>query len=415
MKKTKGLVMRTSPKVTAIFTQEGDFLEIPTPKEPPVVGQTIEVTINPRRLFVFHNSALKYASVAAVLFFVLSISVFYLFIPNMAVASVALDINKGVELMINKDGKVIKVQDVNGGSSIVDGLSIKGLDVYQAVDLILGNANHKGTLNETHNLILASVVPVNKWGNYIIDTGKLRNSIRDEMIRRNMSGSVVVSQTNQKIQQEANQQGMTVNSYLIYDRCEEKGIAVQLDTLRHDAQKALVDAKVSVSSLFPEESFEVKAQDRKGNSTDNKRDPNVKYGPEYEHPSNMESNTTEDHSSTNPPNTGEMGHENETTQHTTPTVTPPAPTGETGHETETAPHTTPSVTPPAPTGETGHETETAPHTTPQVTPPAPTGEIGHEPETAPHTTSPTPTGEIGHEPETAPHTTSPTPTGEIGH
>jgi len=46
----------------------------------------------------------------------------------MAVASVALDLNQGVELLINKDGKVIRVQDVNGGSNIVEGLSIKGLE-----------------------------------------------------------------------------------------------------------------------------------------------------------------------------------------------------------------------------------------------------------------------------------------------
>lgn len=336
MTKIKCLVMRTSPKVTAIFTEKGDFLEIPTPKEPPLIGQTIEVNVNSKRLFAFHKSVLNYASIAAILFLVLSISVYSLFIPNMAVASVAIDINNGVELLINKDGKVIKVQDVNGGSSIVEGLSIIGLDVYQAVDSILGNANHKGTQNETHNLILASVVPINKWGTQLVDTEKLRNSIRDEMNRQNMFGSVVVSQANEKIQQEAQQQGMTVNSYLIYDRCEERGIAIQLDTLRKDAQKALADAKVSVSSLFPEESFEVRAQDLKVNSTDTKREPNLKHGPEYEHPSNMEPNTTEDHSETNPTHAGEIGHESETTQHTmppeTPQVTQPVPTEEIDHE-----------------------------------------------------------------------------------
>lgn len=299
MEKTKGIVMRTSPKVTVIFTKKGDFLEIPTPKEPPVVGQTIEVNLNPRRLFMFHNSALKYVVTAAVFLLVLSVSVFsLLFIPNMAVASVALDINKGMELLINKEGKVIKVQDVNGGSSIVEGISIKGLDVYQAVDLIVENANNQGTLNETQNLVLASVVPINKWGTQIIDTEKLRNSIRDEMTRRNLSGSVVVGQTNQKIQQEAKQQGMTVNSYLIYDRCEEKGIAVQPDTLRNNAQKALVDANVSVATLFPEESFEVRAQNWKGNSTDSKKEPTVQNGPEYKQPSDMKSNLTENHSYT---------------------------------------------------------------------------------------------------------------------
>ncbi|HBV85280.1 MAG TPA: hypothetical protein DEF42_01095 [Desulfosporosinus sp.] len=296
MERTKGIVMRTSPTVTVIFTKKGDFLEIPTPQEPPVVGQTIEVDLNPKRLSVLHNSALKYAATAAVLLLVLSISVFsLLFIPNMAVASVALDINKGIELLINKEGKVIKVRDVNDGSSIVDGISIKGLDVYQAVDLIVENANQKGTLNETQNLVLASVVPINKWGTQIINTERLRNSIHAEMTRRNLSGSVVVGQTNRKIQQEAKQQGMTVNSYLIYDRCEEKGIAVQPDTLRKDAQKALVDANVSVATLFPEESFEVRAQNWKDNSIDSKEKPTVQNGPENEHPSNMESKTTENH------------------------------------------------------------------------------------------------------------------------
>jgi len=297
MMKTKGIVMRTSPKVTVVFTKKGDFLEIPTPKELPIVGQIIEVTIKTRRLPWFHNSTMKYAFTAAVLFLVLSISVCFLFIPNMAVASVALDINKGVELLINKDGKVIRAQDVNGGSSLVEGISIEGLDAYQAVDLILENANHKGTLNETENLILASVVPINKWGTQLIDTEKLRNTIRDEMTLRNIFGSVVVIQANQKLQQEAKQQGMSVNSYLIYNRCEEKSIAVQPDSVRNNAQKALVDVKVSAASLFPEECYEVKAQNRKGNSTDTQKGPAGQNGPENKGPSNGESNTTEGHSS----------------------------------------------------------------------------------------------------------------------
>ncbi|MDA8228448.1 MAG: anti-sigma factor domain-containing protein, partial [Desulfitobacterium hafniense] len=157
MEKTKGIVMRTSPKLTVIFTDKSDFLEISTPKEPPIVGQTIEVIIKPQRIPSFHNSWLKY-STAAVLLFVFSITAFYLlFLPNMAVASVALDINKGIELLVNNQGKVIKVRDINGASSLLEGISIKGLDVYQTVNLIVENANNKGMLNEIQNLVLASV------------------------------------------------------------------------------------------------------------------------------------------------------------------------------------------------------------------------------------------------------------------
>ncbi|WP_141694399.1 anti-sigma factor domain-containing protein, partial [Desulfosporosinus sp. BG] len=99
MEKTNGIVMRTSTKVTVIFTEKGDYIEIPTPKEPPLVGQTIEVEVKPQRIPWVHNSWLKYSTVVAVLLLVFSITTFYLFIPNMAVASVALDINKGIELL----------------------------------------------------------------------------------------------------------------------------------------------------------------------------------------------------------------------------------------------------------------------------------------------------------------------------
>ncbi|TGE37297.1 anti-sigma factor domain-containing protein [Desulfosporosinus fructosivorans] len=299
MEKTKGLVMRTSAKVTIILTAKGDYIEISTPKEPPLVGQTIEVALKPLGIPWFHNSWRKYSTVAAALLLVLSITAFYLFIPNMAVASVALDINQGVELMINKDGKVINVRDVNGGSSIIEGLSIKGLDVYQAVNLIVEKAHNKEMLNETKNLVLASVVPLNKWGNQLIDTEKLRNAIRDDLILRNQSGSVFVGQTSQAIQQEARQLGMTVNSYQIYDRCKENGIIVQPETLRIDVQKALLDANVSISSLFPEEGLEVIAQNGMSNSNDTQHKPTDQKASEHIQPSDKDSKPTENHGDTN--------------------------------------------------------------------------------------------------------------------
>lgn len=289
MEKTKGIVMRTSPKVTVIYTKKGNFLEVKTPKDPPVIGQMIEVNLNPRRIFLFFNqSVLRYGALAAAFLLALSISTFYfLYIPNMAAASVTLDINnnKAVELSINKEGKVLKIPDVNDGSSLLEGIAPKGLDVYQTIDLIIETAHQKGLLNQTQNLIMANVLPINNKELKMIDQEKLRSTIREEMTRRNLSGSVVVSQANEKIQQEANQQKMTVNRYLIYDRCKNKGIEVQPDTLRNDAQKALQDANVTVISLFPEESFEVSMS-------------NAQNGPQSKPPSMM--GPTENHGALNP-------------------------------------------------------------------------------------------------------------------
>ncbi|WP_206809515.1 anti-sigma factor domain-containing protein [Paradesulfitobacterium ferrireducens] len=259
MEQTKGIVMRTSNKTTVIYTEKGDFYEIPTPKEVPLVGQTIEINLNSTSLSQLKTFALKYAAAAAVLLLALSISAFYLlYLPNKAVASVALDLNQGIELLVNREGKVIKAQNVNGASTLLEGLSVKGSDIYQAVDLILENAHNKGTLNQTQNLVLARVIPLSSRGDQMIDTESLRNTIRDELLRSNLSGNVVVGKADEATQLEARKHGMTVNSYLIYERSQQQGVEIQPDTLRNDLQKALNDAKISVPSLFPEENLEVK-------------------------------------------------------------------------------------------------------------------------------------------------------------
>lgn len=259
MEQTKGIVMRTSNKTTVIYTEKGDFYEIPTPKEVPLVGQTIEINLNSTGFSQLKTFALKYAAAAAVLLLALSISAFYLlYLPNKAVASVALDLNQGIELLVNREGKVIKAQNVNGASTLLEGLSVKGSDIYQAVDLILENAHNKGTLNQTQNLVLARVIPLSSRGDQMIDTESLRNTIRDELLRSNLSGNVVVGKADEATQLEARKHGMTVNSYLIYERSQQQGVEIQPDTLRNDLQKALNDAKISVPSLFPEENLEVK-------------------------------------------------------------------------------------------------------------------------------------------------------------
>lgn len=97
--------MRTSDTVTVIYTEKGDFLEIPTPEKPPLLGQTIEITVKPQRKSSLNPSWLKYSAAAAVFLLVFSLSAFYLlFNPNMAVASVELELNQGITLTLNKEG-----------------------------------------------------------------------------------------------------------------------------------------------------------------------------------------------------------------------------------------------------------------------------------------------------------------------
>lgn len=61
---------------------------------------------------------------------------------------------------------------------------------------------------------------------------------------------------------------MSVNRYLIYDRSQERGIPLQPASLRTgNVQKALADAQVDVSTLFPTESYKVNPEHSKDDSS----------------------------------------------------------------------------------------------------------------------------------------------------
>lgn len=265
MRRVKGVVMRTSKEKTVVYTKEGDFLEIPTPADLPQVGHVIVVDL-PSQKPSIKRFLLKYAAVAAVLILVTMLGVVNpLFGPGAAVASVALDINYGIELLVNKEGKVIEARDVNGGSDYsVDGPGLKGRDIYNAVVLILDDAGKKGVLQKekVENLVLVSVVPLNKEGVNVVDEARLRSVVREEMISKNIYGTLMVGHTDEETKRRAENLGMSVNNYMVYERCQEDGLNIQAEAFRGgNIRETLTGANVSLPGLFPENSLEVRQQD----------------------------------------------------------------------------------------------------------------------------------------------------------
>ncbi|MCL4441660.1 MAG: anti-sigma factor domain-containing protein [Firmicutes bacterium] len=281
MRRVKGVVMRTSEGKTVVYTKEGDFLEIPTPADLPPVGQVIVVDM-PSQKPSIKLFLMKYAAVAAVLILVTLLGVVNpLFGPGAAVASVALDINYGIELLVNKEGKVIEARDVSGGSDyLVDGPGLKGRDIYNAVVLILDDAGKKGVLQKEkdENLVLVSVVPLSKEGVNVVDEARLRSVVREEMISKNIYGVLMVGQADEETKRRAENLGMSVNNYMVYERCQEDGLNVQAEAFSSgNIRKTLAGANVSLPGLFPDKSVEVRQQDcsswigqggKTGNSTE---------------------------------------------------------------------------------------------------------------------------------------------------
>ncbi|MFZ5645462.1 MAG: anti-sigma factor domain-containing protein [Bacillota bacterium] len=259
MKKVKGVVMRSQGNKTVIYSNAGDFVEIPTPKVKPLVGQIIEVEIKDRKP-LFKHTLLKYASAAAVLILVIALGIFApLTGSGTAVASISMDINHGIELLVDREARVIKSRDINKGTEYsLDGISLEGQDIYQAVELIIEDAGKKGLLGKDRNYVLLSVIPLDKNQLSVVDEEKLRSVVGSKMISKDMYGVVLVGKTDENAKRMAENMGMTVNEYMVYERCREDGLNVQAEAFKGDQlEKVLKDNNVTLPGLFPQQAVEV--------------------------------------------------------------------------------------------------------------------------------------------------------------
>lgn len=72
---------------------------------------------------------------------------------GVAVASVALDSNSGMGLLVNKEAKVLRTGDAIGDlNNVLGGLDLKGQDIYEVVSKFVYYSlsdNHVGELIET--------------------------------------------------------------------------------------------------------------------------------------------------------------------------------------------------------------------------------------------------------------------------
>ncbi|SHH11427.1 anti-sigma factor domain-containing protein [Desulfosporosinus lacus] len=256
MKKTSGIVMKTSKKVTILYTESGDYLEIKTPKGAPTLGQVLEIELpEPKPL---RHRLLKFGSVAAILLLALSLSVFnFISGPNTAVAAVVIDMDSSIELLINRDAKVLKAIDVTqrSGDSPAN-QQLQGMDLYTAVDLIIDRAHQQGVFNQANPLILTSIIPLDDQPVDVIDQGKLRESIERHMRNESISANMMVIKADEITRNAAQSLGMSVNHYQIYKRIQEKGLIVTTDgSNSKDTHHMLAEANTTLLSLFPKESM----------------------------------------------------------------------------------------------------------------------------------------------------------------
>ncbi|HBV86312.1 MAG TPA: hypothetical protein DEF42_06585 [Desulfosporosinus sp.] len=230
------------------------------PKATPTLGQVLDIELPVHK--PLSQRLFKFGSIAAILLLALSLSVFNLVSgANNAVAAVVLDMDSSMELLIDRNAKVLKVIDETQKSP--SNLQLQGMDIYTAVDLIIDKANEHGVFNQANTLILTSVIPIGDSPVDVIDQTKLRESIERHMLEENISANMMVSRTDEDTRKAAQSLGMSVNQYQIYKRIQEKGLIVSADgSTPKEAFHMLAEANTTLTTLFPTESTAISHQRR---------------------------------------------------------------------------------------------------------------------------------------------------------
>ncbi len=263
MDNVKVVVLKVTGKKTIVFTETGDFIKITTPNPVPVKGQVIE--INSRcRIISNPGNLFRHVAVAAALLLIPILALIHPLVwpPGGAVAAVEMNTGYGLNLHVDRDGRIAAVRGTGSISDyVVEELSLKGLDIYQAIRLIVEDAGQKGNFDHEQSIIMVSVVPVGEGSSEPVDPEKIRGIIREELVKQNASSTVMVARSSRDAGSRAEDLGMTVNNYLVYERCIRGGLDVNADVFRgRTVLEAINEANLSLAKLFPGELMEINVQ-----------------------------------------------------------------------------------------------------------------------------------------------------------
>lgn len=254
-----GTVMKITDKQMVVLCEDGKFRNLPLTSPIPALGERIPIpdkVVAARPLKrSFPISRLLAAAVWLVLFIGASLFVSRLYTSAQPVAMVAVDINPSVELLVDKEGRVRQASLVNDDARLLlAGTELTNREFYDALNIIINKAIDQGylDLNTDRNLIMISVVDLNK-SFFKVDPARLSAPAK--------SYDIEVFYVAKEQEIKARQAGLTVNKYLVYEKAQKAGIALDKETLR---KKSVVRSLQQVG-IDPKSFFRyVRALDKNG-------------------------------------------------------------------------------------------------------------------------------------------------------
>ena len=257
----KGIVLEVNKKYCTVLTSGGDFRKVRMSGNYRA-GQKILLPDNRPGLY-------RYALAAACLAFFIVTGGLWKFWTLPAVAAyVCLDINPSVEMALDSDRIVRSVNPLNDdGKNLVDGLDLKGKDVREAVEDLVGAALDKKYIQPgEENVVMSSVVSAGEADAPVIEA-IVRESIDNSLQRKNIQAEVAVLDALPEFREEAGKAGMSTGRYMLYLNARERGADVSPGDFKNKSIRVIEkEQRIRISEIekSPPGHWKEKIQEQQG-------------------------------------------------------------------------------------------------------------------------------------------------------
>ncbi|MBE3555060.1 MAG: hypothetical protein IMW85_08770 [Thermicanus sp.] len=284
MKKGKGIVLKLEQDGMILLGQDGGFYRRPLPHPLPLLGEELEYEIEEelaplnegiagkRGLPGIRRFPLRRLAVAVLLLLIFAGSLFFRPITPEAAYVVALDINPNLELYVDRQDRVQKVIAYDEETNrFLEGLTLKGTNITEAVGEITAKAKAKGYLQKPDARVVATVVPLKSE----VKKEEILTKIGEVLTAGEENGKVILTSADPKNLDEAHKKDLPVYKYAVLQYLEKSGSKISEKEKKTPTVQLMEEFKINLDDILNDGEI-LKQEPQTGDKVKEKKDEKTK-------------------------------------------------------------------------------------------------------------------------------------------